>query len=348
MVDFGLFAFHCAARLVERGRSAQLYLPKLEHHLEARLWNDVLAWTEERLGLESGTFRATVLIETLPAAFQMDEILWELRTHAGGLNAGRWDYILSAIKCFRDSAEHVLPDRSEVTMTAPFMRAYTELLVCTCHRRGTFAMGGMAALIPSRSDPEANRRAVEAVRADKRREASDGFDGTWVAHPDLVSVAREEFDRHHGGRLHQIDRRRDDVDVGADQLLDLAATAGTITEAGMRNNVSVAFQYMSSWLCGRGAVAINGLMEDTATAEICRTQLWHWIRHRAQLDDGQTVTAELVSRILDDETARIRASVGESTWQQGRPAETRQLFEQVTLGESLIEFITQPGYELID
>ena len=348
LVDFGLFAFHCAPRLHRRGKGVYLYLPKLEHHLEARLWNDVLSFAEQALSLPAGTMRATVLIETLPAAFQMDEILWELREHSYGLNAGRWDYIFSAIKSYRDDPRFVLPDRTAVTMTQPFMRAYTELLVRTCHRRGAFAMGGMAALIPSRTDPEANERAIEAVRADKRREAGAGFDGTWVAHPDVVPVAREEFDAVLGERPNQIDRRRDEVDVSADALLAVEKTEGAITESGLRNNISVAFQYISFWLGGRGAAGINNLMEDAATAEIARSQVWHWIRHGATLDDGRPVTRELVVRLLDEETAKIRAGVGEEVWQKGRPDETRAVLERVMLADDLPEFLTLVGYDRLE
>jgi malate synthase len=347
-LDFGLFAFHSARRLLERGSAPYLYLPKLEHHLEARLWNDVLVWTQEALGLPHGSFRATVLVETLPAAFQMDEILHELRDHSYGLNAGRWDYIFSTIKCFRDRPEFVLPDRVDVKMTVPFMSAYVNLLVRTCHRRGAFAMGGMAALIPSRRDPEANQRAIDAVRADKEREAGLGFDGTWVAHPDVVSVAMAAFDEVLGDRPNQIDRRRDDVEVTGAELLDVASTPGAITEAGLRNDVSVGFQYISFWLGGRGAAAIDNLMEDAATAEIARSQVWQWIRHGAKLDDGRTVTRELVRDVLDEEMARIRAEVGEDVWQRGRPAETRELFELVALGEDFPEFLTIPAYERLD
>ena len=347
-LDFGLFAFHAAARLLARGSAPYLYLPKLEHHLEARLWNDVFTWSEEALGLPHGSIRATVLIETLPAAFQMEEILFELREHSYGLNAGRWDYIFSMIKLFRDRPEFVLPDRADVRMTVPFMRGYSELLVATCHRRGAFAMGGMAALIPSRTDPEANARAVDAVRADKEREAGDGFDGTWVAHPDVVGVAREAFDAVLGDRPNQIDRRRDDVHVTAAQLLDAAATPGAITEAGLRNDVAVAFQYLSFWLGGRGAAGIDNLMEDAATAEISRSQLWQWVRHGARLEDGRVVTRELVRDVLDEEMARIHAEVGDDVWAKGRPDDTRALFERVALADDFPEFLTLPAYELLD
>ena len=348
LVDFGLFAFHSGPRLHARSKGIYLYLPKLEHHLEARLWNDVLTFAEERLGIPAGTFRATVLIETFPAAFQMQEILYELRDHGYGLNAGRWDYIFSVIKTNRENPEFVLPDRGTVTMTQPFMRAYTELLVRTCHDRGTFAMGGMAALIPSRSDPEANERAIAAVREDKRREAGDGFDGTWVAHPDVVAVAAEEFDAVLGSRPNQIDRLRPDVPYDDAPLRDVAATEGEITEEGLRNNLSVGFQYISFWLGGRGAAGINNLMEDAATAEIARAQIWQWIHHRATLDDGRTVTRELVRQLLDEETDKIHAAVGDAVWERGRPRETREVLEAAALGDDLPEFLTLGAYELLD
>jgi malate synthase len=341
LVDFGLHAFHNARRLHEQGLGVYLYLPKLEHHLEAKLWNDVFTYTEERLGVPAGTIRATVLIETLPAAFQMDEILYELRDHSYGLNAGRWDYIFSMIKVFRDEPDFVLPDRDAVKMTVPFMRAYTELMVRTCHARGAFAMGGMAALIPSRRDPEANERAIAAVRADKEREASAGFDGTWVAHPDVVDVALAEFDKVLGDRPNQIERQREDVSVGPEELLDAAATPGDITDDGLRSNVNVGFQYISFLLGGRGAAGINNLMEDAATAEISRAQIWQWIRH------GK-VERSRVREVLDEEMARIRAEVGDDVWEKGRPDETRAVFERVTLADDFPEFLTLPAYEYLD
>jgi malate synthase len=350
LVDFGLFAFHNARRTVDRGSAPYLYLPKLEHHLEARLWDEVLTFSEDALGLGHGTFKATVLIETLPAAFQMDEILFELRDHSYGLNAGRWDYIFSVIKTYRDDPAFVLPDRDNVTMTVPFMRAYTDLLVRTCHRRGAFAMGGMAALIPSRSDVEVNRRATEAVRTDKRREAKDGFDGTWVAHPDVVDVAATAFAEVLGDRANQIDRHRGDVDVevAPARLLDVASTPGAATEAGLRKNVNVGFQYLSFWLSGRGAAGIDGMMEDAATAEISRSQLWQWIRHEVRLEDGRLVTRDLVADLLDEETRAVRDAVGEETWQRGRPDETRQVFERLVLGDDFPTFLTLVAYDLLD
>ncbi len=348
LFDFGLYFFHCAPRLIANGLGPYFYLPKLESHLEARLWNDVFRFAQDALGIPRGTIKATVLIETLPAAFEMDEILYELREHSAGLNAGRWDYMFSAIKCFPDRPEMVLPDRVEVTMTVPFMRAYSELLVATCHRRGAHAMGGMAALIPSRRDEEANAKALAGVRADKEREVGQGYDGTWVAHPDLVPVAREVFKQGLRGAPNQLKRQRNDVEVGASELLDLPSTPGNITEEGLRTNINVGFQYVSFWLTGRGAAAINSLMEDVATAEISRSQIWQWVRHGAKLEDGRTVTRELVRLILGEETGKIRASVGEETWERGRPAETREIFEQVALAPGLIEFLTIPAYEYLD
>ncbi len=348
LFDFGLYVFHCTRGLIRNGSGPYFYLPKMESHLEARLWNDVFGFAQEALGIPRGTIKATVLIETLPAAFEMDEILYELREHSAGLNAGRWDYIFSAIKCFPDRPEMVLPDRGAVTMTVPFMRAYTELLVAVCHRRGAHAMGGMAALIPSRRDEEANAKALDGVRADKEREVGQGYDGTWVAHPDLVPVAREVFDAGLNGAPNQLERQRPDVSVTAAELLDLAATPGEVTEAGLRTNASVGFQYVSFWLAGRGAAAINSLMEDAATAEISRSQIWQWVHHGVRLEDGTVVTAELVRRVLDEETARIRGAVGEETWRAGRPAETREVFERVALAPELIEFLTLVAYEYVD
>jgi malate synthase len=326
LFDAGLFLFHNARRLLDKGSGPYLYLPKLESHLEARLWNDVFVAAEELLGLTRGSIKATVLIETVLAAFEMDEILWELREHAAGLNAGRWDYMFSVIKKFRHRPEFVLPDRNSVTMTAPFMRAYTELLVRTCHRRGAHAMGGMAAFIPSRRDPELNERALAKVREDKRREAGDGFDGTWVAHPDLVPVAMEEFDRVLGGRSNQLERTREDVEVSAADLLDVASTAGEITEEGLRNDVDVGIQYLSAWLRGSGAVAIYNLMEDAATAEIARSQVWQWVWN-GRFD------REHVLRV-------IRDAEGEET--------AREIFEQVALGEPFVEFLTLPAYDYLE
>jgi len=348
LFDFGLYFFHCARRLVADGSAPYMYLPKLESHLEARLWNEIFCFAEDAAGLERATIRATVLIETLPAVFEMDEILYELRDHSAGLNAGRWDYIFSAIKCFADRAEMVLPDRGEVTMTVPFMHAYTELLAATAHKRGAPAIGGMAALIPSRENPEHTAEALEAVRADKQREAGQGYDGTWVAHPDLVATAREVFERALHGAPNQLERLREDVQVSASDLQDLASTPGRITEQGLRTNISVGFQYVSFWLAGRGAAAIGSLMEDAATAEISRTQIWQWVRHQARLDDGRPITWELVRQLLDEEAAKIRQRVGEETWQAGRPAQTREIFDRVALSADLIEFLTLAAYDYLD
>ena len=339
LVDAGLYLFHNARELIERGTGPYLYLPKMESHLEARLWNDVFDHIEGALGLDPGTIRATVLIETIPAAFEMHEILWELRPHAAGLNAGRWDYLFSIIKNFRDAgAQFVLPERAAVTMTAPFMRAYTELLVSTCHARGAMAMGGMAAFIPSRRDPEVNAVALAKVRDDKEREARDGFDGSWVAHPDLVPICAEVFDRVLGDRPNQLDRRRDEVSVTSEQLLDVAATPGAVTLAGLRMNISIAVRYIASWLSGNGAAALDNLMEDAATAEISRSQIWQWIRNGTTLDSGEVVTEALVRQILDEEMVVLGPEY--------EPA--RQLFERVALSDDFEDFLTLPAYELID
>ena len=350
LVDFGLYFLNNARELLERGAGPYFYLPKLESHREARLWNDVFNLAQDHIGLQRGTIKATVLIETLPAAFEMDEILYELRHHSAGLNAGRWDYIFSAIKRFRTRPEFVTPDRKKITMTVPFMRAYTELLVETCHRRGAHAMGGMAAQIPSRTDEEANEKAFAALRADKQREASDGFDGTWVAHPDSVGAALEEFDKVLGDQPHQVDRRRDDVQVSAGQLLDVPATEGDITEEGLRSNVNVAIQYISSWLRGSGAAAIYGMMEDAATAEISRGQVWQWVRHGAKLDDGRPITAELVRELETAELAKIREEIGDDEWfeREGRPALSREIFEEVALADEFVEFLTLPAYDRLE
>jgi malate synthase len=340
LFDFGLYLFHNGRRLLDKGTGPYLYLPKLESHLEARLWKDVFVHAEEALGLPRGAIKATVLIEHVLAAFEMDEILWELRAHAAGLNAGRWDYMFSVIKTFRDRPDFVLPDRNSVAMTAPFMRAYTELLVRTCHRRGAHAMGGMAAFVPSRKDPELNETALAKVREDKEREAGDGFDGTWVAHPDLVPVATEQFGVV-GERPNQVERPREDVAVAADDLLDVAATPGEITEEGLRNDVSVAIQYLSAWLRGTGAVAIFNLMEDAATAEIARSQVWQWVRH-GRFD------RETVERVIDEELGKLREQFGDEVYAKSRAGEAREIFEQVALGEELVEFLTLPAYDYLD
>ena len=347
LFDFGLFFFRNARRLVELGSGPYFYLPKLQGHLEARLWNDVFGWAQDEVGLPRGTVKATVLVETIWAAFEMDEILWELRDHSAGLNAGRWDYMFSMIKTFRNRPDLVLPDRNAVTMAAPFMRAYTELLVKTCHRRGAHAMGGMAAIVPSRKDPEANQRAFERVGADKRREAGDGFDGTWVAHPDSVPVATAEFDAVLGERPNQVERTREEVSISAAELVDVGATPGEVTEEGLRSNCNVGIQYISSWLRGNGAAAIYGMMEDAATAEIARSQVWQWVRHGVALADGRPVTPELVRQAETEELERIRAEIGDDEWfySQGRPEDSRALFEQVALADEFVDFLTLPAYE---
>ena len=346
-MDFGLYVHRNAEALLERGWGPYFYIPKLESQHEAALWRDAFTIAEEALGLDRGTIKATVLIETISAAFCMDAILYELRDHAAGLNAGRWDYIFSMIKRFRSRPEFVTPDRSAVTMTVPFMNAYSDLVVKTCHARGAHAMGGMAAVIPSRTDEEANRKAFESVKADKEREAGAGFDGTWVAHPDSVAVATEAFDQVLGERANQVERRRDDVEPSADALLAVPDTPGERTEEGLRSNVNVGIQYISSWLRGNGAAGIYGLMEDAATAEIARGQVWQWIRHGATLDDGRTVTPELVRELATSELERIRSEIGDDDWfeNEGRPELSRALFERVALSDDFVEFLTLPAYE---
>ncbi|MEO6199869.1 MAG: malate synthase A [Cryobacterium sp.] len=348
LVDFGLHFFHNAAKLIENGQGPYYYLPKLESHLEARLWNEIFVFSQQELGIAQGTIRATVLIETIPAAFEMDEILYELREHASGLNAGRWDYLFSIIKYFRDAGgEFTLPDRADVSMTAPFMRAYTELLVKTCHRRGAFAMGGMAAVIPNRREPEVTAAAFAKVRADKTREANDGFDGSWVAHPDLVPVCREVFDGVLGERPNQLERTRGEVEVTAEQLLDVRSAPGRVTEAGLHANLYVAVAYTAVWLSGNGAVAIHNLMEDAATAEISRSQVWQQIRNSVVLSDtGNTVTRELVSSALAEETERLRGEVGAEAFAEFyQPAS--ELVADICLSEEYTDFLTIPAYELL-
>ncbi len=341
LFDFGLYFFHNAREALGRGSGPYFYLPKLEHYLEARLWNDVFNFAQDDLGLPRGSVRATVLVETIHGAFQMEEILYELRDHAAGLNAGRWDYIFSCIKTHRNRSDVVFPDRAQVTMTVPFMRAYTELLVRTCHRRGAHAVGGMAAFIPNRRDPAATEVALAKVHEDKRREAGQGFDGTWVAHPDLVAVAREEFDRVLGDAPNQKDKLREDVRVTAEELRTFTVPGGRITEAGLRGNVSVGLQYLNAWLLGNGAAAINNLMEDAATCEICRSQLWQWAHKGAKLDDGRPVTAELYRRVRDEELAKLGPS-------GGRYGEAAAIMDRLIESEEFANFLTLPAYERLE
>jgi malate synthase len=340
LFDFGLYLFHCAQRQIDRGSGPYFYLPKLESHLEARLWNDVFVFAQDLLGIPRGTIRATVLIETITAAFEMDEILYELREHSAGLNAGRWDYLFSMIK---NRPDVVLPERSQVTMTAPFMRAYTELLVRTCHRRGAHAIGGMAAVVPSR-DPVAAKRALNQVRQDKRREVGDGFDGSWVAHPGLVATCREVFDQWLGEEPHQIVRRRDDVEVTAHDLLDVKTLGVQVTEVALRTNASVALRYIAAWLGGRGAVALNGLMEDAATAEICRTQLWQWIATGTPTDYGVPVTATLVTRMLREELDVLSETGALDEDSARRYGQARTLLTVLLTERTCPEFLTLPAY----
>ncbi len=341
LVDFGLYMAHNAHALLARGAGPYFYLPKIENHLEARLWDEVFTFTERELGIEHGTIRATVLIETITAAFEMEEILYELRAHSAGLNAGRWDYIFSLIKNFRERPDMVLPDRAEVTMTVPFMRAYTELLVRTCHRRGAHAIGGMSAFIPSR-DPERNAEVFARVRADKQREADDGFDGSWVAHPGMVDAVREVFDGTLGFTPNQIHRQREDVAVTAADLLDVRP--GPVTGEGLRTNVAVALRYLEAWLGGRGAVGIFGLMEDAATAEISRSQLWQWIRHGTVLDDGRTVTRELVRAVLRREHEELVTEAGGDAGRIERLGQAATIVAETALAEDYPPFLTIPAY----
>lgn len=342
LVDFGLFFFHNARALVERGSGPYFYLPKLEHHLEARLWNDVFNFAQDAVGLPRGTVRATVLIETLPAAFQMDEILWELRDHSAGLNCGRWDYIFSMIKTLRSRPEAALPDRAQVGMTQRNMAAYARLVVETCHRRGVHAMGGMAAQIPIKRDAQANSAALEKVRADKSREVAAGHDGTWVAHPGLVGLAREVFAAGIEGD-HQIDRKLDPAGVTAEDLL--AVPTGTRTEQGLRQNVRVGIQYLEAWLRGQGCVPLYDLMEDAATAEISRAQVWQWQHHGVSLEDGRVVDRDLVRRVIDEEMSSLRDEVGVARFEGGRFQAARALFHWLATADELIDFLTVPAYE---
>ncbi|MGW2179862.1 malate synthase A [Streptomyces sp. NPDC001732] len=346
LVDFGLYFFHNAQRLIDLGKGPYFYLPKTESHLEARLWNDIFVFAQDYVGIPQGTVRATVLIETITAAYEMEEILYELRDHASGLNAGRWDYLFSIVKNFRDGgAKFVLPDRNAVTMTAPFMRAYTELLVRTCHKRGAHAIGGMAAFIPSRRDAEVNKVAFEKVKADKDREAHDGFDGSWVAHPDLVPIAMASFDAVLGEKPNQKERLREDVSVAAGDLIAVDSLDARPTYEGLRNAVAVGIRYIEAWLRGLGAVAIFNLMEDAATAEISRSQIWQWINADVVFENGEHATADLARRIAAEELAAIRAEIGDEAFAAGKWQQAHDLLLTVSLDQDYADFLTLPAYE---
>ncbi|MFC8343802.1 malate synthase A [Streptomyces sp. NPDC057280] len=346
LVDFGLYFFHNAQRLLDLGKGPYFYLPKTESHLEARLWNDVFVFAQDYVGIPQGTIRATVLIETITAAYEMEEILYELRDHASGLNAGRWDYLFSIVKNFRDGgAKFVLPDRNLVTMTAPFMRAYTELLVRTCHKRGAHAIGGMAAFIPSRRDAEVNKVAFEKVRADKDREAADGFDGSWVAHPDLVPIAMESFDKVLGDKPNQKDRLREDVHVEAADLIAIDSLDAKPSYNGLVNAVQVGIRYIEAWLRGLGAVAIFNLMEDAATAEISRSQIWQWINAGVEFENGEKATPELARKVAAEELSNIRAELGEEAFAAGHWQQAHDLLLEVSLDDDYADFLTLPAYE---
>ncbi len=347
LFDAAVYLFNNAESLLAQGTGPYLYLPKLEHWREAELWESVLTDIEQALQIEPGTIKVTILIETLPAVFQMDEILHALRTRIVGLNCGRWDYIFSYIKCFQKHPDKVLPDRAQVTMGVPFLRAYSQLLIRTCHARGAFAMGGMAAQIPIKGDEAANEQALKRVREDKEREAGDGHDGTWVAHPGLIPVAMEIFDRHLGDHANQVHRLREDVSVAAADLIE--PCDGTITEAGVRGNLNVAIRYMAAWLSGQGCVPINHLMEDAATAEIARAQVWQWIRHPAgRLEDGRDIDHALIKRWQAEELALIRQDVGAEAFDQGRYGEADELLAEVTASDDFVEFLTLPAYQRLD
>ena len=348
LVDAGLYLFHNIKRTLSHGTGPYFYLPKLENYMEARLWDEVFAFSEQELGVTHGTIKATVLLETILAAFEIEEIIYELREHMAGINAGRWDYMFSAIKKFRHEPGFLWPDRAQVTMTAPMMRAYTELMVQTCHKRGAHAIGGMAAFIPNRRDPEVTAQALSKVKEDKRREANDGCDGTWVAHPDLVTVAEVEFNAILGQGPNQVDRLRPDVVVSADDLLAVDLTGGTLTRSGLTTNVYVSLRYLASWLSGSGAAAINNLMEDAATAEISRSQIWQWIRHSSSLEDDTIVTADLVRREIANQMVVIADELGSEAFAELPFEEARRVFEQVTLASEFVEFLTLPAYELLD
>ncbi len=345
LFDFGLYFFHNARELLDRGSGPYFYLPKLESHLEARLWNDVFNLAQDELGIPRGSIRATVLIETIKATFETEEILYELREHSAGLNCGRWDYIFSYIKTFRNRPDFTLPDRAQVTMTVPFMRNYTLNVIKVCHKHGAQAIGGMAAQIPIRSDPEANERALEKVRQDKLREAQDGHDGTWVAHPGLVPVASEVFDELMP-QPNQVSRQRPDVNVSATDLL--TPSEGTITEAGVRLNLKVGIQYLEAWLGGNGCVPLYYLMEDAATAEISRAQVWQWLHHQATLADGRPLTPELYGQFLNEEMDAIREEIGAERFSTGHFEKASALFDQMIRSETMVDFLTIPAYDEID
>lgn len=348
LFDFGLYFLRNAKNLIKKGSGPYFYLPKTESHKEARLWNDVFTFAQKELGIPHGTIRATVLLETILASFEMEEILFELRDHSAGLNAGRWDYIFSCIKKFRNQTGFVLPDRVQITMTVPFMRAYTELLVKTCHKRGAHAMGGMAAFIPSRKDKEVNDAAIKKVTEDKVRETQDGFDGTWVAHPDLVPIAKDVFEKFLKDKPNQKHNLRQDVDVQADQLIDFRVPGGKITEAGLKLNISVALQYLESWLRGQGAVAINNLMEDAATAEISRAQVWQWIRQpNGLLNDGTKVDLPLVRKIANEELEKIKKSLGEEAYKNSKFHEAHEIFDKLVSDANFDNFLTLLAYNYL-
>ena len=342
--DFGLYFFHNARALLDKGSGPYFYLPKMQSHLEARLWNNIFNDAQDELGIPRKSIKATVLIETLPASFEMDEILYELRDHSAGLNCGRWDYIFSFIKTLREHSDAVLPDRAQVGMTQPCMQAYSQLVIKTCHRRGVHAMGGMAAQIPIKNDPEANEKALKKVRLDKLREVKDGHDGTWVAHPALVPIAQSIFDEHMS-TPHQIGQKREDVQVHREDLLQIPN--GSRTEDGLRQNISVGVQYLAAWIKGNGCVPLYHLMEDAATAEISRTQIWQWVRHSAHLEDGRKITHKLVQETLEDELQKLKAQIGPDAFDQNLIPEAKSLFLEVSLGEKCVDFLTLPAYEVL-
>jgi len=348
LFDFGLYFFHNAQELLKRGTAPYFYLPKMESHLEARLWNDVFIFAQKELGINIGTIKATVLVETILAVFEMEEIIYELREHIAGLNAGRWDYLFSAIKKFAVHPEKIFAERSQLTMQVPFMRAYAQLLVKTCHKRGIHAMGGMSAFIPSRKDEEINRNAFAKVKADKELEAKNGFDGTWVAHPDLVAVALTEFEKVLGANPNQKYNLRQDVQVTAQELINFQVEGGKITENGLRMNINVGILYIESWLMGLGAAALYNLMEDAATAEISRSQVWQWIRHQAKLEDGREITTALCQTLIKEELEKIKTLVGAERYTQGKFALATQLFEELITAKEFADFLTLPAYQYLD